>query len=331
MNVNTNLRDIFHWARNPKGEFGIEIEVEGGPFPEGSPTNWQRVEDHSLRNGGVEYVIRNPLREDNVRGALETLRDFLGDTPLSFTYRTSVHVHVNVQDLTIKQWVNFLVAFTILEEALVDVVGPKRAGNKFCLRAVDADETLRQVRDNLRSGNITAGLGGDLKYASMNIVATLTHGTLEFRAMEGNLDVDRITQWVNVLSRIKDYARQADDPTAIVGEMSRWGPAMWAARVLPDNDLTRQLFARQDINDVLYDGVRVAQDLAFGTDWTNDAPPAEAPRPVRDRMDVDMDALRDLIRNPVPHAGWGEVRAAPAPAPRMQVPFRVRDPFDPFD
>lgn len=330
MNVNRNLRDFFVWPRNPKGEFGIEIEVEGGPFPEGAPANWNRVEDHSLRNGGVEYVIRNPLREDNVRSALELLQDFLRDTPLNFTYRTSVHIHVNVQDMTVKQWVNFLVAFTILEEALVDVVGPRRAGNKFCLRAVDADETLRQVRDNLRSGNLAQGLSGDLKYASMNIVATLTHGTLEFRAMEGNLDVDRITQWVNVLSRIKDYARQADDPTAIVGEMSRWGPAIWAAGVLPDNELTRQLFARRDINDVLYDGVRVAQDLAFGTDWTNDAPPVETPRPrpARNRVEVNMDDLRAMIHNQP--AGWGEVRA-PAPALRAEIPFRVRDPFDPFD
>lgn len=286
--ADTLLERVFPWQRFPKGEVGIEVEVEGGPWPEEVITNWTPHADGSLRNG-IEYVIRQPVMRDRVRAALDTLVAGLAGRNLVFSFRTSIHVHINVQDLTVRQWVNFISLFCIFEEALVNVVGPERAGNKFCLRLKDAEEPLQRVVDGLKAQNLGVHINGDLKYASMNVKATRTHGTLEFRAMRGNLDPAFINDWVMVLIGLKDAAKKVTSPTLFVEELSIMGPAAFAAKYLPvNNTITRGVLMQADLNDLLYGGVRLAQDLAYSQEWSD---PGVADSPRRRPDEIDEEAI----------------------------------------
>jgi hypothetical protein len=273
-----NLRDLFLWDRHPKGEIGIEIEMEGGPWPDVAITNWIATPDHSLRNNGIEYIIRQPINRDRVEGALTTLRDGLRGARIDFSYRTSVHVHVNVQDMSVRQWCNFVALFTTLEELLVDQVGPNRAGNKFCLRMKDADEPLMAIVEGLKAGRLPGFMRDDLKYGSMNLRATATHGTLEFRAMEGNLDVNRINTWVQTLCAIKDAAMKIEDPRSIPQDLSRLGPAEWVMSIIGDTPLSRAIVASPALFESIYEGVRLAQDVCYAVDWSRkEAPKVQEP------------------------------------------------------
>lgn len=266
--VDQSLNQLFFWERRPKGEIGIEVEVEGGPWPDGQATNWIPHVDNSLRNGGIEYVVRQPVLRERVGAALETLNKYLADSNKVFSYRTSIHVHVNVQDVTLRQWVNYIALFCIFEELLVNVVGPERAGNKFCLRFKDADASMRLLRQGILDESLPNVLGGDLKYASCNIRATVSHGTLEFRAMRGNLDVPFIKAWVDTLLALKDAAKVTRDPSVFVQEMSFLGPMGFARKYLPSNVITDAVLAQEDIlSNSMYEGARLAQDVAYCIEW----------------------------------------------------------------
>ena len=78
------------------GDFGIEIEVEGQDLPNHRTKFWDTVEDGSLRNG-LEYVINGAISHKDVVPALEELQKAFDDeeSELSFSFRTSVHVHMN--------------------------------------------------------------------------------------------------------------------------------------------------------------------------------------------------------------------------------------------
>lgn len=280
---NQGLMALFRWQRTPKGEVGIEIEVERGPWPEAAPCpNWVPHVDNSLRNNGMEFVIRQPINRDKVKSSLQDLKKSLEDfgSRFDFSYRTSVHVHVNVQDLTLRQWCAFVALFTTLEEVLVDIVGPKRAGNKFCLRMKDADEPLQMIRRGLRNSNIQDQLHDDIKYASMNILATRTHGTLEFRAMEGNLDPDRINDWAQILLVLKDAAKALDNPQDIMGNVSAAGPHAWVRNLLPaNNSITEKVLRYDNLSGSIYEGLRMAQDVCYAVPWEKDDPLAVGPAP----------------------------------------------------
>jgi hypothetical protein len=264
---------------------------------------------------------------DRVRTALDTLAAGLAGRNLNFSFRTSIHVHVNVQDMTVRQWVNFIVLFCILEEALVNVVGPERAGNKFCLRLKDAEEPLQRVVDGLKGRNLNVHVNGDLKYASMNVKATRTHGTLEFRAMRGNLDPVFINDWVMVLVGLKDAAKKSISPTPFIEELSMMGPAAFAAKYLPaNNTITRGVLGQDNLNDLLYGGVRLAQDLAYSQEWPE---PGVADSPGRRPNEINEEPI------PAPDhlafiggeigGNWG---VAPAPPRRRRVPPVAIPPVD---
>ena len=271
------LREVFMpgWPAIKKGSIGIEVEVEGGPWPQENITNWVTHQDGSLRNNGIEYVLRNPVNVNDVRKHLTVLKSAFerAGSNLDFSQRTSIHVHVNVQHMTVAEWISFICLFTIFDEALTDVVGPTRGGNRFCLRMVDADAPLRFLRDALRDGTLGGLIQTEYKYGSMNVWSTARLGTLEFRAMEGNLDVERIATWCETLVTLRDRCLGNKSAADIITQMSHMSPLGFARHIMPDTLITREMFARQphELADLMYEGARLCQDLAFAESlWFED-------------------------------------------------------------
>lgn len=273
-----------NWPRKVEGPLvGIEVECEGGPWPEYerlAAIGWEGKRDGSLRESpdgypGQEFVFIRPQREYRDMLAALGLAFADADTNLDFSYRTSVHVHVNVQDMTLAQYVTYVCLFGVFEELLVRNVGPKRQGNRFCLRLVDSDESLDRLIRGIQGEAARFGNRGPFamidndscKYCSMNLVTTKTFGTLEFRAMEGTMDIDRICDWINVLLTLRSKAIEIGDPRRVVEDMSAMGPQEFVKAFLPEGPLRSFVLGQLDLSGCLYDGVRVVQDLAYCTDW----------------------------------------------------------------
>jgi len=200
------------------GTFGIEIEVEGRNLLNIQDNYWVSEADNSLRNG-IEYVMKKPVKLQYVKKLLAYLKKKLeaNQSVLEFSFRTSVHVHVNVQDLTYNQILNMIYTYLLIEAPLMDFCGESRKGNRFCLRIEDAEGMVEMLRELFRMGE--GGLRriprDNMRYAAINIEALSKYGSLEFRALQGNLDVDRITTWCKILNKIKEFAIKFDNPSDI--------------------------------------------------------------------------------------------------------------------
>src|SRR5690606_7279420 len=92
-----NVRYLFGLPPT-EGMFGIEIEVEGARFP--IVPAWEKKTDGSLRGESAEYVLSHPLDKEPAVEALNALAKAFAEnkTVRNYSYRTSVHVHVNVQN-----------------------------------------------------------------------------------------------------------------------------------------------------------------------------------------------------------------------------------------
>jgi len=185
--------------------FGIEVEVEGVPNPNIKATHksyWNITEDPSLRNNGIEFVSM-PLRAEQIEYAMNQLNASLPPTA-NFSPRTSVHVHMNVRDLTIDQILGLLLVYTATEELLFDWAGETRTKNVFCVRLTDTNyveqyKNFQEVpQDVVHRWN---------KYTALNFNPIETKGTVEFRHMAGTADGHRILTWINILSCIKIYVK----------------------------------------------------------------------------------------------------------------------------
>jgi hypothetical protein len=104
-----------------------------------------------------------------------------------------------------------------LEEVLMGFCGEQRKANRFCLRIRDAEYLIEILREFFRNGeNGYRRIPNNMaRYSAINIEALLKYGSLEFRAMEGNLDAERITNWCKGLKAIRDFACKYESPAAI--------------------------------------------------------------------------------------------------------------------
>lgn len=224
---------------NPiKGDFGVEIEIEGENLVPLEDPHWTTKKDGSLRGAfpeqAAEYVFKKPLSYDKVRPALESLADCLKDSKLNFSFRTSVHVHVNVQDMNMTQVLNFIYAYLLVEEPLMNFCGDERIGNRFCLRLSDAEGLVNTLNRMMERGDdaLRAIEEEAVRYAAVNVAALRNYGSLEFRGMRGNLDVDILTTWVGTLHNLRKFACEMESPDAIYAMFMEMGAARFFKEVV---------------------------------------------------------------------------------------------------
>lgn len=183
---------------------GVEIEIENcnGVGCRG----WRTEADGSLRNNGVEYKTPYGTRVLGAYTALTQIQAmFAGErfeNPGSnvFTERCSVHVHIDVRNLSLEQLNSVLLLYILVENAFFSYAGNERKHNIFCV-------PLTQSIVGFQELSFQQVIQRDAeKYAACNLKALKLFGTIEFRHMEGNDDADRIFTWIILISCLLYYA-----------------------------------------------------------------------------------------------------------------------------
>ena len=199
--------------------YGVEIEVEGVGLPN-NVAGFKVVKEGSLRpidgEEGKEYVFLAPMEYDVAIKSLEQLRVKLDLAPLvQFSPRTSVHVHVNVTDLTVSEWFTFLFLWVVYEEALINFCGNERKGNLFCLSSRDAEGLMFYLEEFAREGGIGM-LNDEVRYSAVNTAATNKFGSVEFRTMRGTANTSVLKSWLGALGSLRAKAQELGNPKALI-------------------------------------------------------------------------------------------------------------------
>lgn len=270
-----------HAALVSDDAFGIEVEVErAGPlFGVEHNRYWNIAGDGSLRNDGCELKFKKPLWGQDAVNALGNLHKVL--LPLAkdhdFSDRTSVHIHVDIRDLTPAQLSTYIYLYLTFEPLLTSLLPPKRQHSEFCVPLGNSRQTLESVGrllSGLRKANTYSPFPNSVrdtfaifkKYAAMNMAAARTFGSLEFRQLFGTGDPQIILSWVNTWLALKVASRDTiDDLHDIALELSRLGPDAFTRKVLGDerfDDVVRHVPANRREH-LLYKGVRNAQYVSL--------------------------------------------------------------------
>tara|TARA_Y100000310_G_scaffold344692_1_gene458841 strand:- start:1962 stop:2906 length:945 start_codon:yes stop_codon:yes gene_type:complete len=256
----SNVMNLFG-LRQKAGEVGIEIEVEGEnliPSPEG----WAHVRDGSLRGNSMEYLLERPIKREDTKKYLNRLGKAFkqGGFKLKKSDRTSVHVHLNVQKFNMIQVVNTVCIYYILEELMIGFCGENRTGNLFCLSSKDAEYPLLVLPNIIEEERWPHLKNNTFKYASINLKAIPTYGSLEFRAMKGTVDFKLIETWIKMLLKIKDAAEKYGCSADIVENLSMNGSEQFLHNIM--EEYAPLLFTR-GMEDSIMDGVRRVQHVAY--------------------------------------------------------------------
>lgn len=184
---------------------GIEVEVENvssGDLPRGSV--WRIETDGSLRNNGMEYISAPIMASEAPMALSQLLVDVLRQS-CHFSPRTSVHVHLNVQDMEVVTVQDMVMLYAVFERLFYRFAGRGRIRNIFC---VPITET------SLMAGMTEQALGaGWSKYTGLNLVpirgstgtGDTAYGTVEYRQMHGTFSVDKLCMWIDLITTLKEF------------------------------------------------------------------------------------------------------------------------------
>lgn len=287
-------------------ELGVEIEVEGQNLPPVISANWRIDRDGSLRGESAEFVTV-PIKFSQLDSVMDELsasyRSY--NSTIDESVRAGVHVHLNVQRLTIQQFFTMVTGYFLLEDLLVRWCGPAREGNHFCLRSKEGEYVLFQLAKAAQDRKLRPLDTDTIRYCSMNLFSLFKYGTVEFRAMRGTGNLKDIKTWARMLHSILVNSQRYEDPVDLILSMSGDGEDVVLRNLLPDY---HSLVATPDMRESIRESGRRLQLMAHSTDWKN-----FVPRTVK-KEERDANNLEDQFVEAVRMAG----RARPLPGRRLQ-------------
>ena len=253
-------------SRITSGDVGVEIEVEGDNLPD-VEQYWRAEHDGSLRGESIEYVLRKPLDMPQVRDSLSYLNTMYldNDTVVHESVRAGVHVHINVQELTMVELYSFITAYIILEDILIKYCGEYREGNLFCLRMRDAEYLLYELEQVASDKDYSKFQSDILRYSSLNVCSLWNYGSLEFRAMRGTRDLDIIGDWAEILLNLRNESLKFETPAQIVEMLQEHGAESFLETFL--GTFKDKLCNDVDWEELINEGLYRAYQLAMSTDW----------------------------------------------------------------
>lgn len=181
---------------------GVEVEIENVRTWLGVSPYWTMIEDGSLRNSGREFITP-PIKAWRLEHALETLYNKEINSDTEFSERCSIHVHMNIRTLTVKQLEALIVTYMVFEKVLYEWVGQNRYQNVFCVPLCET--TLGSKLHGLIFSK-NPMVHGWQKYTGLNLLPITEKGTIEFRQMYGTKDIQETLMWVNMLLSLKVFA-----------------------------------------------------------------------------------------------------------------------------
>lgn len=181
---------------------GIEIELENWEGPV-HPVDrvWHSKEDGSLRNDGVEWIT-SPIAASHAPFALYHLLHEVLSPGSCFSPRTSIHVHVDMQQWEDIQVKHLLLWYLLLEPLFYRFTGRGRQKNIYCVPLMDTD-----LIRNFYEMPLPHVIAKWSKYTGLNILPLTSFGTIEFRHMHGTFDYVKVSRWIKLICKLCEFVQ----------------------------------------------------------------------------------------------------------------------------
>jgi len=205
----SSIEQVFGCGSRYRGldRYGLELEIENCSNIIENGLNvkgWTSVTDGSLRNNGLEFITAPPLKLENVSKAIAALFEAVQPSEESYSDRTSVHVHCNMQGSTIDQLKSLCLLYLVTEKVFFDFVSRERFENVFCVPLMDFAAPF-SIFKALQEGQVSRNWQ---KYTALNLLPLAELGTVEFRHMHGTANIEQINTWVQAIDCLKQATKK---------------------------------------------------------------------------------------------------------------------------
>lgn len=245
---------------------GVEVEVEQMQRMISVP-GWRCTTDGSLRENGVEFVFKGPIGGAGACRRLVALDKALTSIPQkNFSARTSVHVHVDVRDMTWNELLNLVILYAMVEPYLFSVCGQERDESIYSLSLYRGQDQVSKLINLIENGPEFLTSRNWTKYSSVNLLSVINFGSLEFRGHRGTCDSSTLINWINHLLSLKMWVQMYSNNLSDLPKLlSTSGHIAMLREVFGDKLLVPNIKAANRVRSKIYEGVWVAEDIIHHT------------------------------------------------------------------
>ncbi|AUR99148.1 hypothetical protein NVP1262O_62 [Vibrio phage 1.262.O._10N.286.51.A9] len=245
--------------------FGIELELEGIYTYDICTHLWNEEHDHSLRDMGREYVIKKPSTLEQSKHALRSLGEAFHHYEMKpkETNLASTHIHINVGDMTRKQFIDFVALLMVFEVSIAKNAGLDRYNNYFALGTRESDHCLIELMKVGSDADLKRFLlrinQMDYRYSGINFASVTKFGSLELRFLGAKPNPMDVFPWLEFYQQLREMAMVGVDWTFL--------------EVFSDGLIDIFIEQFKLPFDVVYEdilvGIRNAQNLSYNTFHTH--------------------------------------------------------------
>ena len=227
------LRPLMPTAERPEGRLrftiGVEIEcynvnkdavmdalrargiesISTGYDHRDSKSHYKLGYDGSIcGNDGCEVV--SPVLK-NLK-SLKEVCEVINEAGAKVNKSCGLHVHFGAEKFSVKDWSKIIINYSKIEPIIDAFMAPSRRGgrNNYCKSIY---EPARRLEDNGADAieDIIDDCFYSDRYYKVNPCAFARHKTIEFRQHQGTTDFEKISNWVEFLSRFLDWSIKHDE------------------------------------------------------------------------------------------------------------------------
>lgn len=190
--------------------------------------------DGSLRNHGTEFTFNGGYSGTKILSAVNAMDECSRIMKFEGSYRTSMHVHMDMQDMVFPDDVFSLGAvYCLAEPFLYDFVGNDRDCCNYCVPWYAHPGHFEQYFKALKSPGAKGTQIPNVlknskafKYSGLNFFSLGDFGTLEFRHAPVTMQKAQIVVWINLIMRLKKWALENRGLTgeALISRAHQMGP-----------------------------------------------------------------------------------------------------------
>lgn len=247
---------------------GIEYEIETVDEDVSPPPipHWNSVRDGSIGEGW-EFVSLPFTNIQMVKQGLATLENIVKEDGLIITDRCSIHIHINVLNMSFQSVMRYIILYILFEKLLLNFCGDSRTDNMFCIPVATSGEFISGIINSNSISGFNTTNPEIFKYGALNVCPIRTKGTLEFRSLQTTKDFSKILLWIDILLSLKTSSGDFSSNIDMVDVISNIGPVQFLNSIF-SNDMVDALTNIRNIYEILDSGLECAMDVAHNTDGT---------------------------------------------------------------
>lgn len=185
--------DTIHYLVNKLRQENNKFPIVSGDRSTNYPKSWKLTRDSSVSGDGLELV--SPILSGNED--LKTLKDMLSSLrKYAFVDRTTgQHVHVACDETFA-----FAVVLAAMAPEFTNFIPPTRRQRGYCAPYSEQEiEQLKNVDDPIDFAISNIG-----RKKAVNLCSMRKHKTVEFRALEGNLEPEVLLAYIDICTTLVD-------------------------------------------------------------------------------------------------------------------------------